>query len=191
MGTSGSYIQLKNRGFTREELQKGMSMLTADKRETTPRLERMKEGWLNSLDPALQGTFRRMMNQIGDKQPEAAFQILDLLLSKDVQKDSELLTYDYGAPVHMDLLKSNKRERVLAPFDLPDGAHKERWGLNDHNYDQLQALIKQITVVDFPTPVHHELQELWLPYQQAQTQEEREKLVHDAYRTITMMLAES
>lgn len=128
---------------------------------------------------------------INAKHPEGAFQILDLLLSKDVQKDSELLSYDYGAPVHMELLKSNKRERVLAPFDLPDGAHKERWGLNEHNYGQLQELVKQITVVDFPTPVHHELQELWLPYQQAETQEEREKLVHDAYRTITMMLAES
>lgn len=104
MGTSGSYIQLKNRGFTREELQKGMSMLTADKRETTPRLERMKEGWLNSLDPALQGTFRRMMNQIGDKQPEAAFRadaewiplwvsrLCDgyILSSKDLKQLSEL-----------------------------------------------------------------------------------------------------
>lgn len=123
--------------------------------------------------------------------PEGAFEVLELLLSKEVQKDSELLSYDRGAPVHMELLRSNKKGRVLAPFDLPDGTYKDRWGLNDHNYDQLQELVKQITVVDFPTPVHHELQELWMPYQEAQTQEEREKLVHDAYRTITMMLAES
>lgn len=123
--------------------------------------------------------------------PEGAFEVLDLLLSKEVQKDSELLSCDRGAPVHMELLRSNKKERVFAPFPGDDGAYIDYWGLNDHNYGQLQELVKQITVVDFPTPVHHELQELWLPYQQAETQEEREKLVHDTYRTITMMLAES
>lgn len=128
---------------------------------------------------------------INAKEPEGAFRVLELLLSKLVQQDAELLSWEYGAPVHMDLLQS--KEKVNAPFE-PRGGNGQtvpRWGLTDYNYDRLQELIKEINVVDFVTPVHHELQELYRPYEQAGTQEEREKLVDDAYRRITMMLAES
>ena len=50
--------------------------------------------------------------------------------------------------------------------------------------------------MDFVTPVHHELSELYSPYDsspyaQAETKEEREKLVEETYRNIEMMLAEA
>lgn len=125
---------------------------------------------------------------INTKVPQGAFWILDLLMSKEVQQDSELLSWDRGAPVHMELLKS--KQKVLAPFDY-NNRYVERWGLTDYNYDRLQELIKEINAVDFVTPVHHELSELYRPYMQAETEGEREKLVSETYKTIKMMLAES
>ncbi len=126
---------------------------------------------------------------INAKEPEVAFEILDLLMSKEVQQNSELLSWDRGAPVHMDLLK--KDEKVFAPVDLDNGTQVDSWGLTDYNYEQLQTLIKQINAVDFFTPVHYELSDLYIAYMQAETKEEREKLVAEAYKNIDMMLAES
>lgn len=123
---------------------------------------------------------------INAEQPDAAFLVLDALLSKEAQQLSELLSYDRGAPVHMELL----RDKVFAPFTYNNRDY-QRWYLSEFNFDQLQELIKQINVVDFPTPVHHELSELYRPYMEAETQQEREKLVSDAYSRIRMMLAES
>ena len=45
--------------------------------------------------------------------------------------------------------------------------------------------------MDFFTPVHYELSDLYMAYMQAETKEEREKLVAEAYKNIDMMLAES
>lgn len=118
--------------------------------------------------------------------PEAAFTLLDLMLSKDAQQSSDFFMWDLGAPVHMEL----PRDKVRIETES-GGVYYAKWFIKEHNDQQLQALIKQINAVEFPTPVHTELTELYGPYMQAQTQEEREKLVHDAYRTITMMLAES
>ena len=126
---------------------------------------------------------------INTKAPEGAFRILDVLMSKEVQRDSELLSMDKGAPVHMELLGSE--EKVNAPFERDNGKTVPRWWLSDYNYDRLQELIKQINAVDFVTPVHHELTELYRTYMQAETPEEREKLAGKAYTEIKMMLAES
>lgn len=126
---------------------------------------------------------------INTEVPEGAFCILDLLMSKEVQQDSELLSWDRGVPVHMELLRSG--EKINAPFERDNGKTVASWGLSDYNYDRLQELIKQINAVDFVTPVHHELAELYQPYMQAETPEEREKLVAEAYTEIKMMLAES
>lgn len=106
MGTSGSYIQLKNRGFTREELQKGLSALGGAKQELPPRLKQMAGDWLDSLDPAMRETFRGMMSQItgGQDRSAAAFRadagwvplwvsrLCDgyILSSKDLKRLSEL-----------------------------------------------------------------------------------------------------
>lgn len=130
---------------------------------------------------------------INSEAPEGAFEILELLLSKEAQQDSELLSWNAGAPVHMELLKS--KEKINAPFNRGN-MYVKSWGLTDYNYDQLQSLIKQINAVDFVTPVHHELSELYSPYDsspytQAETKEEREKLVEETYRNIEMMLAEA
>ena len=126
---------------------------------------------------------------INTKAPEGAFRILDVLMSKEVQRDSELLSMDKGAPVHMELLGSE--EKVNAPFERANGKTVPRWWLSDYNYDRLQELIKQINAVDFVTPVHHELTELYRTYMQAETPEEREKLAGKAYTEVKMMLAES
>lgn len=126
---------------------------------------------------------------INTKVPEGAFRVLDVLMSKEVQKDSELFSMDRGAPVHMELLSSE--EKVNAPFERDSGKTVPSWGLSDYNYERLQELIKQINAVDFVTPVHHELTELYRPYMQAETPEERERLVNEAYTEIKMMLAES
>lgn len=123
---------------------------------------------------------------INAEQPDAAFLVLDALLSKDAQQLSELLSFDRGAPVHMELLQ----DKVSVPFTYNNRDY-QRWYLSEYNYGQLQELIRQINVVDFPSPVHHELSELYRPYMDAETQEEREKLVSDAYSRIRMMLAES
>lgn len=123
---------------------------------------------------------------INSKVPEAAFEILDLLLSKDVQKLSDLLMYDPGAPVHMELPRKKVRIETES-----GGKFYKNWSISEHNDQQLQTLIKQINAVDFFTPVHYELSELYSSYMQAETKEEREKLVAEAYKNIDMMLAES
>lgn len=124
----------------------------------------------------------------GAKEPEAAFRVLDALLGKEAQQSSELLSYDYGLPVRMDLLQ--EEERVGAAFEA-GGKSYESWYLSAHNYQQLQELAGQVNVADFYTPIHQELAELYPAYIEAGTIEERQKLVSEAYTTISMMLAES
>ncbi len=199
--------------FTREELQAHLEGLRANRKRRTKELSeslgqyssvsfgRINAGLFSQYDPdsvlipqynrdggatAYITTFGAV--NINSKAPEGAFRILELLMSRDVQKDSELCSWDRGAPVHMELMA--KKEKIFAPFEI-GGRHAERWGLTEYNYNQLQDLIKQINAVDFFTPVHHELTELYDLYMQAETDEEREKLIEKTYRTVEMMLAES
>lgn len=175
MGTSGSYIQLKNRGFTVEELQKGLSMLTNEKKETTPRLERMKEEWLSSLDPALQGTFRSMMRQIEGNRPEAAFRadaewlplwvyrLCDgyILSSKDLGR----LSKTFGTPV-LGIALYDSDVLFISYFDAAAGITFDCAKLPWEGYEEYDDQLYQTELPDalvnlFPPERREALRELW------------------------------
>lgn len=126
---------------------------------------------------------------INSQVPDEAFQILDAFLSEDAQRTSELINvYFSGAPVCRNLL--TKDTRVMTIVATTEHTYKS-WYLSDWNYQQLQIVMDQLGTVDFITPVHQELSTLTRTYFRAKSEEERQKLIIDAYSTMKMMLAES
>ncbi len=112
----------------------------------------------------------------GTEHPDQAFAFLDRLLSKEAQQQVDL--YDMRLPVHMDLCQ--KAEKAMGG-----------WYLNQWNYQQFTAVRDQINAVEYVTPVVVELIELWQRLGAAEDGAELEKLVHDSYTRMQMILAES
>ena len=65
------------------------------------------------------------------------------------------------------------------------------WRLSEWNFAQYAALREQINVVDYMTPVNRELMDLWYQADAAEDEAQLEKLVHDSYTRMRMILAES
>lgn len=109
------------------------------------------------------------------KYPSQAFAFLDSLLSKEAQKSVDLY---YSLPSHMDLCQKKD--------PCEDG-----WYLSDWNFQQYSAIRDQINAVEFVTPVYIELEELVQKAGEAEDEAQLEKLIHETYTRMQMILAES
>ncbi len=65
------------------------------------------------------------------------------------------------------------------------------WYLSEWNYQQFTEVRDQINAVEYMTPVVIELMELWPQVNAAEDEAQLEKLVHDSYTRMQMILAES
>ena len=109
--------------------------------------------------------------------PEEAFAVLDKLMSLDAMKTLDIYAADM--PVHVDMCWR---------WNCPAGLE---WRLSEWNFAQYAALREQINVVDYMTPVNRELMDLWYQADAAEDEAQLEKLVHDSYIRMRMILAES
>lgn len=109
--------------------------------------------------------------------PEEAFAVLDKLMSLDAMKTLDIYAADM--PVHVDMCWR---------WNCPAGLE---WRLSEWNFAQYAALREQINVVDYMTPVNRELMDLWYQADAAEDEAQLEKLVHDSYTRMRMILAES
>ena len=109
--------------------------------------------------------------------PEEAFAVLDKLMSLDAMKTLDIYAADM--PVHVDMCWR---------WNCPAGLE---WRLSELNFAQYAALREQINVVDYMTPVNRELMDLWYQADAAEDEAQLEKLVHDSYTRMRMILAES
>ena len=109
--------------------------------------------------------------------PEEAFAVLDKLMSLDAMKTLDIYAADM--PVHVDMCWR---------WNCPAGLE---WRLSEWNFAQYAALREQINVVDYMTPVNRELMDLWYQADAAEDEAQLEKLVHDSYTRMQMILAES
>lgn len=122
------------------------------------------------------------------RQPELAFRVVDTVLSRDNQQNSQLYSWIKGMPVYRELLREDYP--VNEPYQYHGTDHKT-WRLSDWNHDQLDMVVEQMTDVDFYTPLNHELCQLYDAYNKESDPQKRESLVKEKYTTIQMLLAES
>lgn len=128
--------------------------------------------------------------------PDIAFRVLDKLMSKEAQQECSLYDFISGLPTYIGLGLEEAPLRGVNGKAFPDGttqygSEEDGWYLSEWNYSQLQDLLSQVKAVDFYNPLHRELDEAQSSYMSAATPEEREKIAHDCYTTLRMMLAES
>ena len=111
------------------------------------------------------------------KYPELSFRMLDCLLSKDVQSRCPIYGNVMGTPVHMDLPQRNQ------PAQTVFGG---TWYMSEWNFAQFSSLRGQVNEVKFYT----ELDELLIRISE-EGSKPLDKVVHDNYMKMQMMLAES
>lgn len=106
--------------------------------------------------------------------PDQAFRIIDRLMSTDIQQDSSFYRDRvWGTPVHMDIGSEEY------PID-------KNWYMGENNFNAFREARDEITEVRFPGPVDSAVNDTWAP-----TQEGLEKMAHEKYVLIKMLLAES
>lgn len=106
--------------------------------------------------------------------PDQAFRIIDRLMSTDIQQDSSFYRDRvWGTPVHMDIASEE------CPID-------KNWYMSEKNFEAFCAARDEITEVRFPGPVDSAVNDIWAP-----TPEGLEKMAHEQYVLIKMLLAES
>ncbi len=114
--------------------------------------------------------------------PEEAFAIIELLLSKEGQQNTELYDSLYGMPTHMELGSKG------APAQSLGGP----WHMSDENFKAFCKVREQINAVNFFTPLEEEIDKmLWSCFETELSDNELEELVSDTYRVMTMMIGES
>lgn len=115
--------------------------------------------------------------------PEYAFRVLDTLLAKSTQQNSQFYqTAVEGIPVYMDL---GTREE---PVTKSGG----QWYMSEWNHRQFELLHGQINSVYFSTPLEEQVSLMWQEYRQnGRTPEALEKAAKKAYSTMRMMVGES
>ncbi len=117
------------------------------------------------------------------KDPEGAFFLLDYLLSQEIQQYSDVYNYiiNYIAlPTHNGLL--SPETPVL------------RWNWSEENYQEYCKVRDQITCVRFHGMQENHIAKLYRECMQAysaQDEEKINKLVHEAYRVMSIELEES
>ena len=118
------------------------------------------------------------------KRPEEAFKVIDRLMSKSMMQSSPLYEdYFYwsafGMPVDEEVLSS------AYPLKL------NAWCYSDENNAAIDTVRAQITNAEFGGALHAELEQLMLNcYNAEQAGGSVEKIVHDAYEKMKLMIAE-
>ena len=117
--------------------------------------------------------------------PEEAFFVLDLLLSKEAQRDYFFFCLE-GTPVHEDLLQAT--ERVSSVRDDPQPI-----SFSDAGYGELCRVRSEINAVKFYSPLDVELSKMHddIFLEGLSTQEEIAEAAAETYRVLQMMLDES
>lgn len=111
--------------------------------------------------------------------PDTAFLLLDVLLSKQTQQNTELYACMDGMPTHMDLGQTSDKAKSIGGF----------WYMNEGNYQNYLELRDKINVVKFRTPLDDCLDKI--QFRSVLENTPIEKIVHEEYATMKMMLAES
>lgn len=114
--------------------------------------------------------------------PEAAFAVIDKLLSKDGQQNAEHYWYCNGLPTYLDIgSKEDPYKNSLI------------WYMSENELAQLVDIREQVNAVKFYTPLDREAAVNLNPaiYAEDATEDSVKKAVHDTYMTMKMMLAES
>ena len=111
--------------------------------------------------------------------PDTAFLLLDVLLSKQTQQNSEIYSWLLGMPTHMDLGKSSDMAKSPGGF----------WYMNEGNYQNYLEMRDKINVVKFRTPLDDCLDHI--QFRSVQEDTPLEKIVQEEYATMRMMLGES
>ncbi len=107
--------------------------------------------------------------------PDEAFKVIETLFSRSIQQNSALYNSLSGIPPHVDVGSSD------AKFN--------GWSINEWNSEQFKFIRDQINVVQFYTPLDVQLETI-IPARY-NSEQSLEKIVHDVYATMRMMLAES
>ena len=117
--------------------------------------------------------------------PEEAFFIVDLLLSKELQKSCFFANLD-GIPVHEDLLQPSEKLDNLKNDPNP-------WFFSDAGYAEYCRARSEINAVKFYSPLDVTLSEMYedLIYSDVTGQEEVAEAAAETYRVMQMMLDES
>ena len=101
------------------------------------------------------------------------------MLFRSTQQNANLYASMDGMPTHMDLGQSGDKARSLDGF----------WYMNDGNYQNYLEMRDKINVVKFRTPLDDCLDRI--QFRSVQEDTPIEKIVHEEYTTMQMMLAES
>lgn len=114
--------------------------------------------------------------------PEEAFNVLDILLSKQTQQNCPLYGLFFGVPT----------QNGLCQLSEPAMGYLEKWTMSDDNFAQFESLREKINSVAFSSTMDIEIDNIIFEYLQSSgSQEDLEKIVHKTYMTMQMMLAES
>ena len=142
------------------------------------------------------------------KRPDEAFQVLDLLISRELMGDIPIkkdknnaeelgvagasLVYHctFGVPVRNDLLENGDTHFAGGRYIGQATGSRELTG-NPETYAIYKNLRSQVTTARFYGELDWELQEMFNTCREAKTDEEIEKIVSKAYDTMLMILAES
>lgn len=109
------------------------------------------------------------------KVPDESFRVIEAVFSRSTQQASPIYNSLMGIPPHEDVGKS--------------GSKFSDWNMNDWNYEQFRTIREQIDTVQFYTPLDVQLRNI-VP-EHFNTEQPMDKIVHRAYMTMRMLLAES
>lgn len=115
--------------------------------------------------------------------PQEAFDVLDALLSEQVQANTTIYMSLFGIPSSAELGTREKPYRYSG----------YGWLMNEGTFAQFTALRDQINAVRFVTPLDREfnLNLFEVCRKEGVTEDEIKRAVHNSYTTMKMMLAES
>lgn len=109
------------------------------------------------------------------KVPDESFRVIEAVFRRNTQQASPIYNSLMGIPPHEDVGKS--------------GSKFSDWSMNDWNYEQFRTIREQIDTVQFYTPLDVQLRNI-VP-EHFNTEQPMDKIVHRAYMTMRMLLAES
>lgn len=125
------------------------------------------------------------------KCPEDAFFVVDLLLSREMQLNSDLYKNLYfqlgsrGIPLYEDAMQES------APVYAGDWS--DDWSMSEENYKEFCDIREQITHAYIPSALSRELNDLylmWYGVQTGQTTGNLKDLVSETYRTMDQIISE-
>lgn len=127
------------------------------------------------------------------RQPDEAFFFLDYWMSEECQRSAACTYFNWqnGVPTTEGLMTQEK------PCLVYDGLDQERnpvfldWSMTDAVYEDFCKVRENISSAQFATPLDGEVRDLISPIVYGQGSPDLEKLTHEAYMRMKMMVAES